>query len=56
MRFFASILVYVVMGAVIAWGITQTFKGNFWLLGVAFLVYLALLIKNGCLPASDDHH
>ena len=56
MRFFSAILAYVAMGAVLAWGIVLTFKGNFWVLGVGFLVYLMLLVKIGCLPASDDHH
>jgi len=56
MRFFSALVVYVAMGAVIAWGITQTFKGNFWLLGVAFLAYLVALVKIGCLPSSDEHH
>jgi len=55
MKFFWSIVVYVLMGAAIGWGILETFKGNFWILPVAFLAYLALLTKIGCLPPKGHH-
>ena len=47
-----ALLVYLVMGLVLGWGILLTFKGNPALLLVSFLAYAFLFAKLGCLPKS----
>jgi hypothetical protein len=52
MKFLAAVAVYLLISLVLCWGILLTFKGNFWVLGVAVLAYLAAFAKLGCLPSS----
>ncbi len=49
-KFVLALLVYLVMGFILAWGILLTFKGNPWLLLTSFVVYALLFAKLGCLP------
>ncbi len=53
MKFVLALLVYLLMGAVLAWGIFLTYKGNPWVLVVAFLTYALLFAKIGCLPKGE---
>ena len=53
MRFFSAILVYVIIGFVLAWGIGLALKGNFWLLGAGLAAYVISFAKIGCLPSKD---
>ena len=50
MRFFMAIVVYLLIGLVLGWGILLTVKGNPWLLIVSFLTYAVAFAKIGCLP------
>jgi hypothetical protein len=50
MNFLLSIVAYLVIGAVLGWGILLAAHGNAWLLVVGFLVYAVAFAKIGCLP------
>ncbi len=50
-----ALLVYLLMGFVLGWGILLTVKGSPWLLIFAVLGYALLFAKLGCLPAKMDH-
>lgn len=50
MKFFLAIVVYLLIGVVLGWGILLALKGNFWVVGVAFLAYVVAFGKLGCLP------
>jgi len=52
MKFLASVVVYLLIGLVLSWGILLTFKGNYWFLIVSVVAYLAAFAKLGCLPKS----
>jgi hypothetical protein len=52
MKFLASIIVYLLIGVVLGWGILLAMKGNLWFLVVSLLVYLVAFAKLGCLPKS----
>ncbi len=54
MKFVLAIFAYLVIGAVLGWGILLTVKGQPWLLIVAFLAYAIAFAKLGCLP-KDSH-
>ena len=45
-----ALLVYLLMGLVLGYGILLTVKGNPWLLLVSLLGYFVLVAKIGCLP------
>jgi hypothetical protein len=56
MKFFGAILAYLVIGAVLGWGmLLAVSKGNWWLLGVSLLVYVVAFAKIGCLPSGKSH-
>lgn len=55
MKFFGAIVAYLFMGAVLGWGILLAVKGNFWLMGIAFLAYVISFAKIGCLPSGKSH-
>ena len=48
MKFALSILVYLLISAVLGWGILLTIAGKPWLLITAFLVYLIAFARIGC--------
>ncbi len=54
MRFLLAILAYLMIAAVLGWGILLAVKGQPALLIVAFLTYAIAFAKIGCLPKS--HH
>lgn len=49
MKFFMAIVVYLLMGAVLGWGILLLLAGKPWLLIAALIVYLIGFSKIGCL-------
>jgi hypothetical protein len=55
MKFLLAILAYLLISAVLGWGILLTFKGNPWILIVGFLVYAIAFAKAGCLPGKSSH-
>jgi uncharacterized membrane protein len=54
MKFFSAIVVYLLIGALLGWGILLAVKGNYWLLAGGLLAYLITFAKMGCLP--PKHH
>jgi len=50
MKFFAAVLVYLVIALVLAWGIVLLVHGNPWVLAVGLLSYSAGVGVIGCLP------
>ncbi len=50
MKFVWALLVYLLMGFFLGWGILLTVRGNPWLLIVGFLTYAVVFAKVGCLP------
>jgi hypothetical protein len=55
MKFLGVIFAYLAIGFVLGWGILLAVKGNFWLLGIAGLVYVVAFGKIGCLPPTRSH-
>ena len=56
MKFLGAILTYLIIGALLAWGIHHgVTKGSFWLLGIATLSYILAFVKFGCLPPKSHH-
>jgi hypothetical protein len=53
MKFFWAIMVYLIIGAVLGWGMVLAAKGNPWLLVVSFLAYAVSFAKIGCLPGKS---
>ena len=54
MKLLFAVLVYLVIGVILGWGILLAVKGSWWLLIAGILTYLIVLSKVGCLPKS--HH
>ena len=50
MKFLLSVLAYLVIGAILGWGILLAVHGNPWLLIISFLAYVLAFAKIGCLP------
>jgi hypothetical protein len=55
MKFALAVFVYLVISAILGWGILLTVKGNPWLLIVSFLAYAVAFAKIGCLPGKSHH-
>lgn len=55
MKFFAAIVAFLVIGALLGVGIYEAVMGHFWVLAVAGIVYLLGFAKLGCLPSSKSH-
>lgn len=49
MKFLLSVFVYLLMGALLTWGILLMMHGKPWLLVAVFLAYVLALAKLGCL-------
>jgi F0F1-type ATP synthase assembly protein I len=49
MRLFLAVLVYLLIGAVLGWGLMLLMAGKPWLLIAAFLVYVVAFAKIGCI-------
>jgi hypothetical protein len=50
MRFALGILVYLLIGLFIGWGIFDAVHGSYWLLVASLLTYLLAFARIGCLP------
>ncbi len=50
MKFLFALLIYLLMGFILAWGILLTVHGSPWLLIVSVLLYAFLFARIGCLP------
>jgi hypothetical protein len=50
---FHATLAYLVIGAILGWGILLAVHGNLWLLIVGFLAYAVSFAKLGCLPGKS---
>ncbi len=48
MKFYMSLVVYLLIGLVLGWGILLMTKGSPWLLVVAALTYVISFAKIGC--------
>lgn len=48
MKFFLSLVVYLLIGLVLGWGILLLIKGTPWLLIVSFTAYIVAFAKIGC--------
>jgi hypothetical protein len=53
MKFLGAILAYLVIAAVLGWGILMAVHGSFWLLAVSVLTYVVAFAKIGCLPSKE---
>jgi hypothetical protein len=54
MKLIAAIVVYLLMGVVLGWGMFLAVKGSWWLLIAGLIAYAVWFSKVGCLPKS--HH
>lgn len=50
-----SIVTYLIIAGILGWGILLAVRGNLWLLVVAFLAYVVVFAKSGCLPPKGSH-
>ena len=50
MKFLWAIIAYLVIAAILGWGLILTVKGNPWLFVIAFLAYVIAFGRIGCLP------
>jgi len=55
MKFFAAIVAYLFIGAVLGVGIYEAVQGHLWVLAVAVIVYVISFAKIGCLPSGKSH-
>jgi hypothetical protein len=53
MKLVSAILVYVVIGVILGWGILLAVKGSWWFLIAGVLAYVIAFSKIGCLPKSN---
>jgi len=53
MKFALAIFAYLVIGAILGWGILMAVHGSYWLLIVSFLAYAVSFGKLGCLPGKS---
>jgi hypothetical protein len=49
MKLFLAILIYLLLGVILGVGIVLALKGSWWFLIAAFLAYVILFSKIGCL-------
>lgn len=55
MKFFASIVAYLVIGALLGAGIYEAVQGHLWFLAAVAVVYVVAFAKLGCLPSGSSH-
>jgi hypothetical protein len=55
MKFFAAIVAYLFIGAVLGAGIYEAVQGHLWFLAAGVVVYVIAFAKLGCLPSSKSH-
>lgn len=54
MKLFLSVLVYLIIGVVLGWGMLLAAEGSRWFLVAGLAAYVIVFAKIGCLPKS--HH
>ncbi len=52
MKFLLALIVYLIIGVVLGWGMLQAVHGSPWLLLVAFIAYAVAFARLGCLSGS----
>lgn len=55
MKFFAAIVAYLIIGAILGAGIYEVMMGHAWLLIVGAIAYVVIFAKVGCLPSGKSH-
>ena len=50
MNFLASMVVYLLIGLALGWGILLAMKGSLWFFVAGLVVYILAFAKIGCLP------
>jgi len=53
MKLLFAILVYLIIGLILGWGLLLAAKGNWWFLIVGGLAYAIAFGKIGCLPGKS---
>ena len=53
MNFVLALIVYLLMGVVLGWGILLAVKGSLWLLVVSLLAFSIAFARIGCLPGKS---
>lgn len=53
MKLFSAVLVYLLIGLLLGWGIMLAMKGSLWLLIAGLVVYVVAFAKFGCLPGKS---
>jgi hypothetical protein len=48
MKFVLAIIVHVLLGLFLMWGMIQAVQGNWWILIASCVVYLAIFTRAGC--------
>jgi hypothetical protein len=48
MKFTLAVVVYVLIGLVLSWGILALMKGSYWLLIVGLVAYVVAFARIGC--------
>ena len=48
MKFVAAVVIQVLLGLFLMWGMIQAVQGSYWLLAAGSMVYLALFTRMGC--------
>jgi len=54
MKLFLSVLMYLIIGVILGWGMLLAAKGGWWFLVAGLAAYVIVFVKIGCLPKS--HH
>ena len=48
MKFVLAIIVQLLLGLFLMWGMIQAVQGSFWILAASCLVYLVIFTRTGC--------
>jgi hypothetical protein len=48
MKFLMAVFVYLVIGAVIGWGIFSAVNGSYWILAASLIAYVLAFARIGC--------
>ena len=54
MKLFSAVVIYLIIGLILGWGMLLAAKGSWWFLIAGFVAYVIAFGKIGCLPKS--HH
>jgi hypothetical protein len=55
MKFYGAMLAYVVIGAILGFGILKAVHGSYWLLIASTVTYVITFAVIGCLPPNKAH-